>query len=48
LKKKSKDNKKKNLVDTDSINQVENNLDVDENIIFTLVQKEMNMSILRK
>ena len=48
MKKKSKDNKKKNLVDTDSINQVENNLDVDENIIFTLVQKEMNMSILRK
>jgi hypothetical protein len=41
-----KDAKKKNLLATDSSNQVERNSDVDENIVCTSVQKEVNLSIL--
>jgi hypothetical protein len=40
-----KDAKKKNLLATDSSNQVERSFDVDENIV-TQVQKEVNLSIL--
>jgi hypothetical protein len=41
-----KDAKKKNLLGKDSGNQVERNLDVDENIVCTSVQKEVNLSSL--
>jgi hypothetical protein len=37
LKKHTKDRKKKNLLDTDSSNQVESSLNVDDNIFFTSV-----------
>jgi hypothetical protein len=38
--------KKKNLLATDSSNQVESSSDVDENIVCTYVQKEVNLSSL--
>jgi hypothetical protein len=41
-----KDGKKKNLLATYSSNQVESSSDVDENIVCTSVQKEVNLSIL--
>jgi hypothetical protein len=41
-----KDAKKNNLLAMDSSNQVERNSDVDENIVCTSVQKEVNLSIL--
>jgi hypothetical protein len=41
-----KDAKKKNLLAMDSSNQVERNSDVDENIFYTSVQKEVNLSSL--
>jgi len=41
-----KDAKKKNLLAIDSSNWVESNLDVDDNISYTSVQKEVNISIL--
>ena len=40
-KNRKKDAKKKNLLAKDSSNQVENNLDVDEKITYTLMQKEV-------
>jgi len=44
LKNKKKDNKKKNLKATDSRNRVEISSEVDKKIIFTSMQKEVNMS----
>ena len=41
-----KDEKKKNLLTKDSNNQIEIILDVDDNILCTSVQKEVNLSIL--
>jgi hypothetical protein len=41
-----KDKKKKNLLANDSSNHIESSLDVDENIICTSVQKEVNLSSL--
>jgi hypothetical protein len=41
-----KDGKKKNLLATDSSNHIESSYDVDENIVCTSVQKEVNLSIL--
>jgi hypothetical protein len=40
------DRKKKNLLATYSINQVESGSNVDEIIVFTYVQKEVNLSSL--
>jgi hypothetical protein len=42
-----KDAKKMKLLGKDSSNQLERNLDVDENIVYTFVQKEVNLSNLR-
>ena len=47
-KNKKKDNKKKNLMVIDSRNLVENNLEVDEKIVYTSVQKEVNLSSLQQ
>jgi hypothetical protein len=47
LKNRKKDAKKKNLLAMDSSNQVESNSDVDEKIVCTSVQKEVNLSNLR-
>ena len=47
-KNKKKDNKKKNLMATDSSNQVERSSDVDEKIVCTSVQKEVNLSSLQQ
>jgi len=44
----NKDNKKKNLMATDSRNQVESSLDMDERIVCTSVQKEVNLSSLQQ
>ena len=41
-------NKKKNLITIDSSNQVERNLYVDENIVSTSMQKEVNLSSLQQ
>jgi hypothetical protein len=41
-----KEGKKKNLLTKDSNNQIEIILDVDDNILCTSVQKEVNLSIL--
>jgi hypothetical protein len=41
-----KDAKKKKLQATNSSNQVKSNSDVDENIVCTSMQKEVNMSSL--
>jgi hypothetical protein len=38
------DGKKKNMLLVDSGNQVENNVDVDEKIVRTTMQKEVNLS----
>jgi hypothetical protein len=45
-KKCKKDEKEKNLLAIDSINQVESSSDVDENIVYKFVQKEVNLSSL--
>jgi hypothetical protein len=45
-KKHKKEAKKNNLLATDSSNQVERISNVDENIIYTSMQKEVNISIL--
>jgi Mg2+/Co2+ transporter CorC len=42
----TKDAKKKNLLDMNSRNYVESSFDVDENIVRTSVQNDVNMSIL--
>jgi len=47
-KNKKKDNKKKNLMATDSRNQVENSSDVDEKIICTIAHKEVKLSSLQQ
>ena len=47
-KNKKKDNKKKNLMATNLSNQVESYLDLDEKIICTSVQEEVNLSSLRQ
>jgi hypothetical protein len=47
-KKCQKDAKKKNLLGMDSSNQVESNLDANEKIVYTLVQKEVNLSSLHR
>ena len=44
----NKDNKKKNIMATDSSNQVESSSDVDEKIVCTSVQKEVNLSSLQQ
>jgi hypothetical protein len=41
-----KDAKKKNIIATYSRNQVERRYDMDENIVYTLMYKEVNLSIL--
>jgi hypothetical protein len=46
LKNHKKDAKKKNLLATDLSNHVESSFDVDEKIICTSMQKEVNLSIL--
>lgn len=43
-----KDNKKKNIIAIDSSNQVEIGLYVDENIFYTMMQKEENLSSLQQ
>ena len=48
LKNKKKDNKKKNIMATDLSNQVERSSDVDEKIVCTSVQKEVNLSSLQQ
>ena len=45
-KNKKKDGKKKNLLAKDSSNQVESSSDVDDKIVYTFVQKEVNLSSL--
>jgi hypothetical protein len=47
-KKCKKDAKKKNLLATDSRNQVESSPNVDENIAYSSVQKEVNFSSLHQ
>ena len=47
-KNKKKDKKKKNLLATDSRNQVESNSNVNEMIVCTSVQKEVNLSSLQQ
>jgi len=47
-KNKKKYNKNNNLMTTDSSNQVEINSDADKNIIYTSMQKEVNLSILQQ
>jgi hypothetical protein len=46
MKNHKKDAKKKNLLITDTSNQVESNSDVDEKIVCTLVQTKVNLSSL--
>ena len=41
-----KDSKKKNLLSKDSSNQIESNSNVDENVVFTIMQNEVNLSSL--
>jgi hypothetical protein len=42
----NKDAKKKNPLGMDSDNQVERNSNVDENIVYTSTQKEVNLSMI--
>jgi hypothetical protein len=46
LKNRKKNEKKKNLLATDSRNHVESSSDVDENIVCTSMKKEVNLSSL--
>lgn len=46
LKNKNKENKKKNLMAIDYSKQVESSLHLDEKVVYTSVQKEVNLSSL--